>query len=138
MCAEAESVNRQRKKTYVMVGIMVPVALLHFVTGPAYKGPFPGFVNGYLIDILLPFAVYFLLCPQDAGVAFLRPCFVKAAMVLALGFGVEIAQFFGAPIFGRTYDPLDFAMYTLGVLAAVVLDTRIFPRVFAFWNHGSG
>ena len=56
------SSQRRSYKTFVVICIAVPVALLHFLTGPSYHGPFPEFVNGYLIDILLPFAFYFLLC----------------------------------------------------------------------------
>lgn len=53
------------KKKVLVVGIAVMVALLHFVTGPSYSGPYPVFVNGYLIDIVLPLATYFLLCTSD-------------------------------------------------------------------------
>ena len=47
---------------------------------------------------------------------------------------VEIAQLIGVPLFGRTYDPVDFAMYGLGVLLAAFLDTSVFRRVFSFWT----
>ena len=45
----------------VVVVIAVAVGLLHFVTGPNYRGPFPVFVNGYMIDVLLPFAMVLVL-----------------------------------------------------------------------------
>jgi hypothetical protein len=131
-----EAVKRQQQKLLVAIGIIVPVALLHFVTGPAYRGPFAGFVNGYLLDILVPFAFYFLLCPHDAIVPFLRPWLVKGLAVFGVGFAVEIAQFYGVPIFGRTFDPLDFVMYGVGVMLAAFLDTKVFPRVFRFWASG--
>ncbi len=134
MKIKPEAVNRSPQKSLIAVIIMVPVALLHFVTGPAYKGPYPEFVNSYLLDILLPFGFYFLLCPQDATFPFLRPWFVKAVPVLAVGFTVEIAQFYGVPIFGQTFDPLDFVMYGIGVILAVFLDTTVFPRLFDFWT----
>lgn len=126
--------KRQRQKSLVATGVAVPVGLLHFVTGPGYGGPFPEFVNSYLIDILLPFAFYFLLCPQDVVVAFLRPWYVKALPVFALGLSVEIAQFYGVPILGRTFDPWDIAMYGIGVLAAALLDAVVLPRVLSFWR----
>jgi len=53
--------------------------------------------------------------------------------VFAVGAVVEIAQFFGVPIFGRTFDPLDFVMYGLGVILAAILDTTVLPRIFDFW-----
>lgn len=126
---------RKRKKAIVAVCIAVPVGLLHFVTGPGYRGPFPLFVNGYLIDILLPFAFYFLLCPQDTITPFLRPWIVKAVPVVVAAFSVETAQFFGVEIFGCTFDPLDYAAYVFGVGLAVVFDRVILTRLFPFWAH---
>ena len=134
MKTDPKTVNRQRKKSLVAIGVAVPVALLHFVTGPAYRGPYPEFVNSYLIDLLLPFAFYFLLCPRDVTVVFLRPWYVKALPVFALGLSVEIAQFYGVPILGRTFDPWDIAMYGIGVLAAALLDVVVLPRVLSFWR----
>ena len=43
-----------------MVGIALFVGLLHIIIGPRYGGPFPLFVHGYLIDILLPFSMFLL------------------------------------------------------------------------------
>jgi hypothetical protein len=124
-------------KSLVTIAVMLPIAGLHFVTGEHYSGPFPGFVNGYLLDILLPFGLYILLCSSERTVPFLRPWWIKALPVLAVGFGVEIAQFTGAPIFGRTYDPLDFVMYGIGVGMAVVADRFVLPRIFPFWESES-
>jgi hypothetical protein len=133
-----ETPKRQQQKSLVAVCIIIPVALLHFFTGHAYKGPYPEFVNGYLLDILVPFAFYFLLCPHDAIFSFLRPWFVKGLPVFAVGFSVEVAQFYGVPIFGQTFDPLDFVMYGIGVLLAAILDTTVFPRIFEFWTPKAG
>jgi hypothetical protein len=128
-----EAVRRQGKKARVTIAIMVPIAMLHFVTGKSYTGPFPDFVNGYLIDILLPFGLYFLLSPQDAVVPVLRRWWVKALPVLAIGYAVETAQLFGVPILGRTFDPLDYLAYTAGVSLAVTTDIMLLPRLFSFW-----
>jgi hypothetical protein len=128
-----EAVRRQGKKSRVTIAIMVPIAMLHFVTGKSYTGPFPDFVNGYLIDILLPFGLYFLLSPQDAVVPVLRRWWVKALPVLAIGYAVETAQLFGVPILGRTFDPLDYLAYTAGVSLAVTTDIMLLPRLFSFW-----
>jgi hypothetical protein len=129
-----ETARRQRRKSLVVISIVIPVALLHFLTGHAYKGPYPEFVNGYLLDILVPFAFYFLLCPQDVVFSFLRPWFVKGLPVFAVGFSVEVAQFYGVPIFGQTFDPLDFVMYGIGIILAAILDTTALPRIFEFWT----
>ncbi len=56
---------KNTQKKLLMVNISVTVSLLHFVTGSAYIGPFPVFVNGCMIDILLPFSIYFLLYLVD-------------------------------------------------------------------------
>jgi hypothetical protein len=136
--SQTEHKRESRRKYLVVFGIVIPVALLHFVTGPGYKGPFPVFVNGYMIDILLPTAAYFLLVFLEPQVPLLRRWYAKSALVFAFGAGVEIAQFFGLPVLGRTFDPLDFAMYGAGVLLAAVLDTLVFPRLFSFWARYAG
>ncbi|UCD38012.1 MAG: hypothetical protein JSW54_00555 [Fidelibacterota bacterium] len=121
-----------RLKAVVVVAIQIMVALLHLVTGDQYRGPFPDFVNGYLIDILLPFALYFLLSVKEYNI--LRHWFVKAGLVFAVGVTVEIAQYYGAPVLGETYDPLDIVMYGTGVLTAALFDRQILPRTFKFWR----
>jgi hypothetical protein len=123
-------------KKAVVVSIALAVALLHFVTGPDYGGPFPLFVNGYLIDVLLPFAFYFLLGLNE--VSLLRSWVVKTLLVFGAGSSVEIAQFYGLPVLGRTYDPVDFLMYGIGVALAAVLDTVVFPRAFDSWTPQAG
>jgi hypothetical protein len=122
----------KNRKRVVIGGIVLSVALLHFVTGKKYGGPYPGFVNGYLLDILVPFSFYFLFCVIESSL--LRTWFVKGALVLGTSSFVEIAQFFGVPLFGRTFDPMDFFMYGVGIMAAILLDTVVFVRVFRFWN----
>lgn len=126
---ESRRVVRRRA---VVVTINVAIALLHFVTGSNYRGPFPAFVNGYLLNILIPFGFYFLLCLTELSL--LRSWIVKSILVFGAAAFVEIAQFFGVPLFGRTYDPVDFAMSGLGVMLAAILDTTVFPRIFEFWT----
>ena len=139
MPSSQQELRRGRlRKILVVFGIVIPVALLHFVTGPGYTGPFPVFVNGYLIDILLPLTAYFLLVFIEPQIPLLRRWYVKSALVFAIGAGIEMAQFFGLPLLGRTFDPLDFAMYGAGVLLAAVFDTVVFPRLFPFWARQTG
>ncbi|NNE46635.1 MAG: hypothetical protein HKN37_08240 [Rhodothermales bacterium] len=107
----------------VVVAICLAVGGIHFVTGPQYGGPLPGFVNGYLIDILLPFAMYLLLGVQK--ITLLHGRLLRALLVLGVGVLTETLQYFGVPIFGRTFDPLDFAMFAIGVLAANLLERVI-------------
>ncbi len=124
----------KRLKTIVIMAIMVPIALLHFVTGSHYTGPYPLFVNGYLLDILLPMGFYFLLCLNEGFI--FKSWLFKGVLVFGAAFFVEMTQRMGIPLLGRTYDPWDILMYALGVSLAVLLDTTIFPMVFHFWNMG--
>ena len=123
--------NTIRKKILIIC-MVVPIALLHFFTGSNYEGPYPEFVNGYLLDILLPFAFYFLLCIPKTSL--LRLWIVRCMLVFGGACLVEISQLFGVPIFGRTYDPIDIIMYGLGISLAALLDTIVFRHVFSFWT----
>lgn len=118
---DASVLNRK----YVIVGIMIFVALLHFVAGRTYRGPWRGFVTGYLLDILVPFAFYLLLnLPTIGGTRV-----VKGMAVFGVSLVVELLQFYGVPLFGETFDPLDIVMYGLGVLAGVVFDLAWLSRL---------
>jgi len=130
--------NRRYRKSIVIVCFMVSIALLHVVTGSHYAGPFPEFVNGYMIDILLPAGLYLLLCPQDEKVRFLRPWYVKAIPVFLIGALVETLQYLGYPVFGRTFDPLDYLMVALGAGLGALLDKVLFPWLFPFWKPAAG
>lgn len=121
-----------RQKIFVVVAIMIPIGLLHFVTGSHYNGPFPIFVNGYLIDILLPFGFYFLLSLSDN--VLLQSWIVRGLLIFTAASAVELAQYKGIPLLGRTFDPWDFVMYGLGVILAILCDLYIFPRLFSFWK----
>lgn len=128
--------QRQKRRRVLIVGMVVAVAMIHFVIGSCYSGPYPEFVNGYLLDILLPMSFYFLLCLT--GISALRSWAAKASLVFLAAAGVELAQYFGIPLLGRTFDPLDFVMYASGVFLAAFLDTVLFPRVFRFWKEEPG
>ena len=59
--------SHRRRNKRIVVAICVVVGGLHFVNGPGYAGPFKPFVNGYMIDILLRFAMFRLLGISDIG-----------------------------------------------------------------------
>ena len=124
--------DQTTRKKLVIICVVIPIALLHFFTGSNYEGPYREFVNGYLLDIVVPLAFYFLLCIPNTSL--LRLWIVRSMLVFGGACLVEIAQLFGAPIFGRTYDPVDFAMYALGVALAALLDTVVFRQIFSFWT----
>ena len=111
----------------IVVLIAVVVGLLHFVTGPGYRGPFPVFVNGYMIDILLPFAMYLVLGIAKQSV--LRSGIARGVFVFAIGFVTETLQYFDVPIFGRTFDLLDYLMFGIGILFAVFFERIVLSRI---------
>jgi hypothetical protein len=59
---------------------------------------------------------------------------VKALLVFAVSSATEVAQAFGVPLLGGTFDPLDFVMFGLGVVLAVFVDRVVFDRLFPFWS----
>lgn len=113
--------------------IALTVGLLHFVTGESYRGPFPVFVNGYLIDILLPMVLYLLIGLFEAR--WIRSPIFRAVAVFLFGCAVETSQYLGYPFFGSTFDPLDILAYAGGVLLGVFLDPVLFPHIFPRWNE---
>ena len=115
-----------RQKIIVVI-IAVGVALLHFVTGPAYQGPFRGFVNGYLIDILLPFAMYLVLGISD--IPLFKGRSARGFFVFLVGAVSETLQYFGVPIFGRTFDMLDYIMFLIGIGLAILFESSVLSKV---------
>ena len=91
------------------------------------------FVNGYLIDILLPMAMYLLM-----GLIQFKPIHhpvFRATAVFLFGCAVETSQYLGRPFFGSTFDPLDILAYGSGVSLGVFLDLVLFPRIIRRWNE---
>lgn len=122
-------------KKLIITGIALTVGALHFLPGQNYQGPFPTFVNGYLIDILLPMALYLLLSLFGTRVAYSAP--FRACAVFGFACCVEASQYFGYPIFGSTFDPWDILAYAAGVGLGVLLDLVLFPQIVPRWNEGS-
>ncbi len=117
----------------IITGIAVLVGALHFVTGENYQGPFPVFVDGYLIDILLPMTLFLLISLFQNKL--IRSMLFRACAVFGFGSFVEASQYFGHPIFGSTFDPFDIVAYAGGVLLGVLLDLFIFPRFIPRWSE---
>jgi len=109
------------------------VGALHFVTGEDYRGPFPIFVNGYLIDILLPLVLFLLmsLFPNRT----MRSTAFRACAVFGFGCFVEASQYYGRPIFGSTFDPLDIVAYAGGVFLGALLERFVFLGLIPQWSE---
>ena len=121
----------QSSRKLITVLIALGVGALHFVTGENYTGPFPLFVNGYLIDILLPMELVLLMALIENKV--INSAWFRAVAVFGFGCFVEISQYFGRPFFGSTFDPLDILAYAGGVTLGLLLDLVIFPRWVRGW-----
>ena len=128
-----DRVGKTMTRKFAITVIALVVAALHFLTGAKYQGPFPIFVNGYLIDILLPMTLFLLLglFPNK----FFRSPFFRSLAVFGFGCFVEMSQYFGYPVFGSTFDPLDILAYAGGVLLGVFLDLVLFPRWIPRWSQ---
>jgi len=111
----------------VVVIVALAVGLLHFVTGPGYRGPFPVFVNGYLIDILLPFAMFLVLGVVDHPM--FRSRVIRGCAVFGVGAFAETLQYVGVPLFGQTFDWLDYVMFGMGIVMAVMFEGAVLTRV---------
>jgi hypothetical protein len=121
-------------KKLLIVTIALIVGALHFVTGENYRGPFPVFVNGYLIDILLPMTLVLLMGLIENRLA--RSALFRTLAVFGIGCLVEVSQYFGRPFFGSTFDPFDILAYAGGVLLGALLDLIVFPRLVQNWRTG--
>ena len=111
----------------VVVATCIVVGRLHFVTGPSYRGPCRAFVNWYLIDLLLPFAMVLLLSLPAGSVQL--PLWGRAAGVFAFGVAVELVQSRGVELLGATADPVDVVMYGVGIAAAVLFELLVLVRL---------
>ena len=115
----------------IITFIALTVGALHFITGKDYQGPFPNFVNGYLIDILLPMTLFLLMSLFQNQVV--RSTLFRACAVFGFGCFVEASQYFGRPIFGSTYDSLDIFAYAGGVALGALFDLVLLPCLFSRW-----
>ena len=117
------SVNRK----LIVILIAVGVGILHFITGPGYRGPFRVFVNGYMIDILLPFAMYLIM--GVAGRSFPRSVVARGLLVFGIGAVTETMQYFGVPIFGETFDPADYLMFGIGTGIGIAFERFMLSKI---------
>ena len=111
-------------KKMVITAISVGTAALHFVKSENYRGPFALFVNGYMIDIVLPMTLVLLMGLLQNKI--LRSIIFRACVVFITGCLVEFSQFAGVPIFGSTFDPLDILAYAGGCFSPYFLTLYYF------------
>jgi cell shape-determining protein MreD len=127
--------NNQKKK-FLIIGIEIVLGLMHVVGIGRYSSERMFTLSAsYFSDLALPFGFYFLLALNEEKTAFLQKWWMKAGIVFLMAAFVEVGQYFGFYILGRTFDPIDIAVYASGVLLAVLVDW-IFSIVFKFWKTG--
>ena len=125
------AMNTKRIKSYkraFVIALAIIVAILHFVIGPNYEGPFKSFLRGYLIDIILPFFLYFLFTLN------INQTWQKIAVgagIFIFGSVIEYLQYRGADVFGSTFDPYDFVAYFVGVGSAVLFEIFILDKIIS-------
>ncbi len=125
--------NNQKKK-YLIIGIEVFLGLMHVVgIGRNSSERIFTLSASYFSDLTLPFGFYFLLALNEEKTEFLQKWYIKSGIVFLMAAFTEVGQYFGLYILGRTFDPIDIAVYAAGVLLAAIVDW-LFSIVFKFWK----
>lgn len=125
-----------RRMAVAMVVVLLIAAIHLFRVGSFLSGRLFVLYYSFFSDIVIPIAIYFLLCINDIKSPFLKGWRIKATLVLLIASATEIAQGFGMPLLGNTFDILDFVMFGIGALIAVGLD-KLFSMTFSFWSLGA-
>ena len=124
------------QKMLVAMTVILFITAIHiFRVGSYFSGKLFIWYYSFFSDIVIPIGIYFLLCINDVTIPYLKNWKTKAAIVFVIAAATEIAQAFGIPILGSTFDPVDFVMFGLGIFIAIVLD-YLFSRIFSFWSFG--
>ena len=64
-----------------------------------------------------------------AGQTSVRSGIARGTFVFATGAITETLQYFGVPIFGRTFDVLDYLMFGVGIGLAVVFERIVLSKI---------
>jgi len=129
------NVSGYLRRLAVIYSIVALIAAVHiFRLGSYLQGELYNFYYSYFSDFILPFGCYFLLCASELYIPILRRWEAKFAIAFLIPSIAETCQYFGIPVLGSTFDPLDYFMYGIGALSAAVVDVQVFPQVFDFWT----
>jgi hypothetical protein len=115
------------KRAFVLI-LAVLIAILHFVIGPNYRGPFKDFLSGYLIDIILPFFLYFLFTIHLNQI---KQKMLVCLGILAFAAVAEYLQYRGTAIFGSVYDSYDLLAYFAGIISAIIFDLTVLDKIIS-------
>ena len=126
----AASPKGSARRRAVAVAVVAGVAAIHILRVGSYlRGTAHLLYYSYASDVLLPFAMYFVLCLSERHLAVLGDWRARALVILAAASGAEVLQGCGVPMLGRTFDPLDFVMYGIGVFVAIVVERVLCPSL---------
>jgi len=126
--------NKENKRKILVFILQIVVAVLFILGSRLSNYNLRIFYYSFFADLAIPFGFYFLLSlVQDKHPVF-NKWQVKALSVFLLCSTSEILQFFGIFALARVFDPLDFVMYGIGILAAVLVDRILFARYLSFWD----
>jgi hypothetical protein len=126
--------NKENKKKIVVVSLQIVVVVL-FILGTKLSNQSLRIIYySYFADIFLPFGFYFLLFPLQDMHSVFENWQVKALSIFLLCATSEILQFFGIYALASVFDPLDFVMYGIGVLAAAFIDKKLLSNLLSFWD----
>lgn len=118
----------------VVFSIVLLIAAAHVIRiGSHLRGELSALYSSYFSDIVIPFGCYFLLCLNEPRWRFFNHWETKASAVFLIPSAAETLQYFGVPVLGSTFDPLDFVMYAIGAISGAIVDTQVFARTFGFW-----
>lgn len=124
------------KKRIMIVLIMAGIAAIHiFRIGKHLPQELANLYYSYFSDIVVPLGGYFLLCAAELQNPALKRWETKLAIAFLIPSIAETFQYFGFPVFGSTFDMIDYAMYGLGAALGFILDTQVFMK-FNFWRTG--
>ncbi|MGE5374712.1 MAG: hypothetical protein ACM3XO_06600 [Bacteroidota bacterium] len=88
----------------------------------------------YANNLIFSFALYFFLCLDER---WLKTWQVRAVMALAIPIALEFGQLFYYGFSTRRYvgsfDPLDILMSFIGVGLAVLVERKVFTKLFRNW-----
>jgi len=125
------------RRMAVAILVILLIAAIHiFRVGSFLSGRLFVLYYSFFSDIVIPIAIYFLLCINDITLPFLKGWRTKATLVFLIATATEIAQGIGIPLLGNTFDIVDFVMFGIGTVIAVGLD-NLFSKAFTFWPFGA-
>ena len=53
---------------------------------------------------------------------------MRFVLVFGVGAVAETLQYFGVEVFGRTFDPIDYVMFAVGIVCAVIFERAVLSR----------